>query len=153
MVNSSPIGSFEALIDQLEEEKLPFRRVEDQNILTVPTRLGEEQSVLHIRWEAIPGVIQFIQMIPVVVPENRRDEVAALIGRINVSLPILGFTMNPENGVVAFRTHAFLGKEKAVAPGMIGAVIASSVRTTKIFLPQLRKAAENEFADMEDMGW
>lgn len=155
MVNKGLIDSFEALINKLEEEKLPFRRVENRQILTVPTRLGEERSVLHIRWEAIPGVIQFIQILPLVVPENRRDDLAVTIGRINASVPILGFTMNPKNGVVAFRTHAFLGKDKAIEPGMIGAVVASCVRTTKLFLPQLREAVEKgeeQFAEI-DMGW
>jgi hypothetical protein len=144
-----PIESFEALIQQLEEENLPFRKAEEKDTLTVPTRLGEEQSVLHIRWEPVPGVIQFVQMLPVTVPEHRRDRLAVLIGSINVSLPILGFTMNPENGVVAYRTHAFLGKEKEIAPGVIGAVIASAVRITKIYLPQLKKAVSEDSMDME----
>lgn len=61
MVSLQPIESFEGLIQQLEEEKLPFREAEDKNTLTVPTRLGEEQSALHIRWEPVPGVIQFVQ--------------------------------------------------------------------------------------------
>jgi len=148
MVNTNPIESFEALIKQLKEENLPFRRTEDENVLTVPTKLGDEQSVLHIRWEPVPGVIQFVQMLPVVVPESRQDKVAKLIGSINVSLPILGFTMNPENGVVAYRTHAFLGKEKEIAPGVIGAVIASAVRITKIYLPQLKEAVSENAVDM-----
>ena len=149
MVSLQPIESFEGLIRQLEEENLPFRKAEDKNTLTVPTRLGDEQGALHIRWEPVPGVIQFVQMLPVVVPEYRRDKVAVLIGKLNVSLPILGFTMNPENGVVAYRTHAFLGKEKEIAPGVVGAVIASAVRITKIYLPQLKKAVFEDSMDME----
>jgi hypothetical protein len=115
----------------------------------VPTRLGEEQSALHIRWEPVPGVIQFVQMLPVIVPEYRREKVAVLIGSINVSLPILGVTMNPENGVVAYRTHAFLGKEKKIAPGVIGAVIASAVRITKIYLPRLKEAVSEDSINLE----
>ena len=141
MVSTSPIGTFEELMAQLEAEKLPFRKdTTTKDTLSVPTRLGEENSVIHIRWAPIPGVIQFLQMLPFVVPENRRDDIALLISRINLSLPIIGFTLNHKNGIMAFRTHAFLGKDGAIAPGMVGAVIASAVRTTKDFLPQLRAA-------------
>jgi len=140
MVDAKPISSFEGLIAQLDAENLPFRRAETEEAVSVPTRLGDEDSVLHIRWEAVPGVVQFLQVLPLTVPESRRDEMAILIGRINVALPVLGFTLNPKNGVIAFRTHAFLGKEGVIAPGLIGALIATAVRTTKTFLPQLRAA-------------
>lgn len=141
MAGKTPINNFEALVAQLEKEKIPYRRVNNENTVAVPTRLGQEQSMLQIRWEATVGVIQFMQVLPFVVPESRREELALLIGRINTKLPILGFTLRPKSGVIAFRTHAFLGKDGAVAPGLIGAVIAGAVRTTKSFFAQLRKAS------------
>ena len=143
MVSTSPIGTFEELMAQLEEEKLPFRKdTITKDTVTVPTRLGKKNSVIHIRWAPIPGIIQFLQMLPFVVPENRRNDISLLISRINLELPILGFTLNQKNGVLAFRTHAFLGKESSIAPGMIGAIIASAVHTTKAFLPQLKAALQ-----------
>lgn len=144
MINTTSIDSFEALVAQLEKEEIPYRRMNNENTVAVPTRLGDEQSMLQIRWAATPGVIQFMQVLPFVAPESRRDDIALLIGRINMTLPILGFTLNPKTGVIAFRTHAFLGKEGAIAPGLIGAVIAGAVRTTKSFLPQLREASSVE---------
>jgi hypothetical protein len=141
MVSTSTIATFEELMIQLKDEKLPFRRdTTTKDTLTVPTRLGEENSVIHIRWAPIPGIIQFVQILPFTVPENRRNDISLLISRINLELPILGFTLNHGNGALAFRTHAFLGKQGAIAPGMIGAIIASAVRTTKAFLPKLKAA-------------
>lgn len=143
MDEAKPISSFEGLMAQLDAEDLPYRRDEAEDALIVPTRLGEkEDCILHIRWEALPGVVQFIQVLPFKVPSNRLDEMAVLIGGINVSLPVLGFTLNPQTGVMAYRTHAFLGKEQAIAPGLVGALISSCVKTSKTFLPQLRAAAE-----------
>lgn len=143
MSKTIPIRNYTELIERLQEERIPFRRVENEDAVAVPIKLGKEDSVLHIRWESTPGVIQFIQMLPFVVPQERIDSVAILIGRFNVSLPILGFTLNPKNGVVAYRTHTFLGKEASVAPGMLGALIAYAARTTTAFLPVLRAAAMN----------
>lgn len=133
------ISTFKELLTQLEEEKLPFRKDPTaKDTVTIPTHVGENNSAIHIRWAPIPGIIQFLLMLPFVVPENRRNDISFLIGRINLELPIIGFTLNHKNGVLAFRTHAFLGKEGAIAPGMIGAIIASVVHTTKAFLPQLK---------------
>jgi hypothetical protein len=141
VADASLIDSYKSLVARLGEEKIPFRELENEDTVTVPTRLGDQNSQLHIRWEAVAGVVQFIQLVPFVVPPERRDAVAVLITRINAALPILGFTLNPQNGVAAYRVHAFLGNQAAIAPGLIGALIANAAKTTDAFLPILRKVA------------
>ncbi|NJM47786.1 MAG: hypothetical protein HC860_17785 [Alkalinema sp. RU_4_3] len=71
------ISSFDALKAQLHRETLPFREVEGEPAVTLPTRLGDADSVLHIRWEPTPGVVQFIQPLPMTVPVDRRSDVGA----------------------------------------------------------------------------
>jgi hypothetical protein len=141
MTNYQPIPSFEALLAQLETEKIPFRRVESEPAVSVPTRLGDQESILHIRWEAIPGVIQFIQVLPLVVPEEQRNALTILLNRINLGLPVLGFALNESNGIMTYRTQAFLDGKGAIPPGLIGALIAIAARTAEKFLPQLQAAA------------
>ena len=61
MTISEPIASFEALLVQLENEKIPLRKIESEPEVSEPARLGGQESILHIRWEATPDVIQFIR--------------------------------------------------------------------------------------------
>jgi hypothetical protein len=141
MPNHKPLENFGALVTQLEIEQIPFRKDEDEPILNIPTRLLEKESLLQIRWEPIQGIIQFIQVLPLIVPEKQREAVMLLINRINFSLPVLGFTLNEKTGVLTYRTQAFLNENKAILPGLIGALIALSIRNSEQFLTQLQASA------------
>ena len=148
MTKQNPIQSFDALLSQMEKEKIPFKKADGEPSLSVPTRLGDQEAVLHIRWEAVPGVIQFIQVLPLTVPQAQREKVSVLMNRINFVLPVLGFALNEKNGIMIYRTQTFLDRNGAIPPGMIGAMIAISAHTAEKFLPQLKAAAGQESYDI-----
>jgi hypothetical protein len=135
------IDSFEALKSQLAKEGLPFRKVDGEQALSLPTRLGDADSVLHLRWEPTPGVVQFIQPLPLTVPPATRVEVGQALHRINRQLTILGFTLDEQAGNVAFRTQALLASGQGLLPGMIGIMIRSSIETASKHLPGIRAIA------------
>ncbi|MGF1525206.1 MAG: YbjN domain-containing protein [Candidatus Competibacterales bacterium] len=135
------IDSYEALKAQLDQEGLPYREAEDvENTISLPTRLGEEDGILHIRWEPTPGVVQFAQALPIIVPEESRPAVGNLLHRINHRLAVTGFTFNEERGTIAFRTQSFLGAEGFMAPGLIGALVATCARTAAQYMGEIRDA-------------
>jgi len=135
------IDSFDALKSQLAKEGLPFRKVDGEQALSLPTRLGDADSILHLRWEPTPGVVQFIQPLPLTVPPATRVEVGQALHRINLKLAIQGFTLDDQSGHVAFRTQTLLAAGTGVLPGMIGLMIRSSIETASTHLPGIRAIA------------
>lgn len=135
------IDSFRALKNQLASEDLPFREVEGEQALSLPTRLGDTDSILHLRWEPTPGVVQFIQPLPLTVPPETRIEVGQALHRINHKLAIQGFTLDEQSGHVAFRTQLLLAIGQGLLPGMIGLLIRSSIETASTHLPGIRAIA------------
>ncbi|MEZ5932792.1 MAG: YbjN domain-containing protein [Alphaproteobacteria bacterium] len=137
------ISSFDALKAQLRREDLPFREVEGERAVTLPTRLGDADSVLHIRWEPTPGVVQFIQPLPMTVPVDRRSDIGRALHRINLKLALLGFTYDGPAGIVAFRAQAMMAGGEGLLPGMIGLMIRTSIETAATHWPGLRAIAES----------
>ncbi|MGH1479856.1 MAG: YbjN domain-containing protein [Geminicoccales bacterium] len=137
------IDSFEALSSQLAKEGLPFRKVDGEQALSLPTRLGDTDSVLHLRWEPTPGVVQFIQPLPLAVPPATKVEVGQALHRINLQLAIQGFTLDEQTGNVAFRTQVLLSAGQGLLPGMIGLMIRSSIETASTHLPGIRAIANS----------
>lgn len=135
------IDSFAALKSQLAKESLPFREVDGEQALSLPTRLGDTDSVLHLRWEPTPGVVQFIQPLPLTIQPATRAEVGQALHRINLTLAIQGFTLDEQSGNVAFRTQALLSIGQGLLPGMIGLMIRSSIETASTHLPGIRAIA------------
>jgi len=135
------IDSFEALKSQLAKEGLPFREADGEQALSLPTRLGDADSILHLRWEPTPGVVQFLQPLPLTVPPATKGEVGQALHRINLKLAIQGFTFDEEDGNVAFRTQVILTANQGLVPGMIGLMIRSSIETASTHLPGIRAIA------------
>lgn len=135
------IAGFDDLKAQLLRENMPFRAVDGEPAVSFPTRLGDVDSVLHIRWEPTPGVVQFIQPLPMTVPIERRGDIGQALHRINHTLALLGFTLNEAEGLVAFRSQAMMSGREGLHPGMIGLMIRSSIETAATHWPGLRAIA------------
>lgn len=141
------LTNFAELLRQLGEEKLPYRFFGDTSTVTLPTRLGREDGVIHLRWRADVGLVQFVHPVPMEAPANRIGELVAAANRINHGLMVLGFTVDERTGLCAFRTHAYLDPEGAVPTGLVGALIGTCAKSVADALPALREAAFPELSD------
>ena len=128
---------------KLLSENLPFREVSGEEAVSFPTRLGDIDSVLHIRWEPTPGLVQFIQPLPITVRHEQRAEIGQALHRINHQLALLGFTFNEAEGLIAFRAQAMMSGGEGLLPGMIGLMIRTSIETAATHWPGLRAIAES----------
>jgi hypothetical protein len=137
------IASFDELKAQLAREDMPFREVTGESAVSFPTRLGDVDSTLHIRWEPTPGVVQFIQPLPMTVPSDRRADIGQALHRINHKLALLGFTFNEADGIIAYRTQAMMTAGRGLLPGVIGLMIKTSIETAATHWPGLRAIAES----------
>jgi hypothetical protein len=134
MKNLRSLQNFNDLLAQLEIEKILFNQVENEPVVRIPTRLGAQDGILYIYWEPIPGVIQFIQILPFTIPKDRRKTMTTLLNRINFNIPVLGFALNEKTGVLTYRTQAFLNENNSILPGMIGALVnITNTNNSKIF--------------------
>jgi hypothetical protein len=140
MMNIKSLQSFTDLVLQLENEKIPFEQIKNSSTVIVPIPDPEKEWICYIRWEPIPGVIQFIQVLPVKVPETQQDEMRTILNRINFDLPVLGFVLNEKNGILTYRVQIFLDKNKSIPAEIIGGLMALSVHTVKAYLPQIKAA-------------
>lgn len=82
------------------------------------------------------GVVQFIQEIPLVVPEEKRKIIAILLNHINCTIPVLGFSLNQKNGILIYRTQTFLDANRSISSYIIGITIY----TAEKFFSQLKEA-------------
>jgi hypothetical protein len=99
-------------------------------------------EILHIRWQTEPGIVHFVQPLPLKVPRSALGALAIFLHDITHSLAVPGFTLDVRTGRVAFRTQAFLDVGGSIAAGMIGALIATCSRTAASYLPALHAALE-----------
>jgi hypothetical protein len=136
------VNSFEKLMAQLKQENIPFKPLHIQKILSIPSRVGEQTTILHIRWQTEPGIVHFVQPLPLTVPRSALGALAIFLHDINHKLAVPGFTLDVRTGRIAFRTQAFLDAGGSIAAGMIGALIATCTHTAARYLPALHAALE-----------
>ena len=143
------LTTFDDLLSYLKEKNKSFRRVENETTVMVASpSASHPEQICYLRWEPIPGVIQFIQMLPLTVPEEKRAEMAILLNQINFDLVIAGFGMNEKNGVLTYRVQTLLDQNHAIAAEMISVHIRLTLQMMEALLPKLRAVAEPE----EDRG-
>jgi hypothetical protein len=141
MTHKEPLNNLEALIAYFEKIAISFNRTEkDETAISLSTRLGDRNGILHIRWESSEGYIRFIHVLPLQVPGKLREKMIILLNRINLVLPILGFVLNEEDGIITYCSQAFLDQNGSIPSYMIDAVIFQSIRTVNEILPQLQQS-------------
>lgn len=144
MTFNESISSLETLLTYFEKREVSFHRTEtNKNTLSVSTRLDDQEGILHIHWDSTERVIRFVHILPLTVPKPLREKMIILLNRINLVLPISGFVLNEENGIIAYCSQAPLDKSGAVPHHMVDTVIARSVHTVKEILPQLKRSVEH----------
>ena len=131
------INSFSALKKQFDSEGLPYKQLNAEPTLTVPISTGGVESVMHIRWEPTPGIIQFIQPLPVKIQQRNYADVALLLNTINSRLAVLGFTLNQESGIVTYRVQAFLTHGNIIEAGLLGSIISTVAKTATQYFKEI----------------
>ena len=140
MTSSEILQGFESLVSDCKKRKIPFHKPENENVICVSTQIGGQEDIIHIHWEPVEGIIQFIHILPLVVPAKLRNKMLILLNRINLALPNCGFTLDEKNGIITYKLCAFLNEIGRIHSSMIFGVIDISIRTVKEILPQLQQA-------------
>ena len=99
----SEVTSFNELKAALTRIGINHQANDEQLFALVAVQNKEFKAAQVIRWAQPDGVVHFIQVIPVKVPEEQISNVEAAIVRLNHSYPIPGLGMNHQTQTLYFR--------------------------------------------------
>jgi len=126
----------DAVVKCLEEEHWKSLWVEtagETELFTqIPREKGGFLGMFEIREEQHEWVFDLFYEVKV--PENKRQEVAAFLNKVNAGLTRGTIEMNPENGEVCFSTPV-METDQSLTPEEIDQVVRSAVSTAKHSLP------------------
>lgn len=138
----SLLTRFDDLVDLFIQDRVLHRVDVARATVTIPTRRGELDGALSIRWQARDGVAQIIQSVPLSVPTERRAALGAALVRLNHGLALPGLGMNWDTGAVYYRLTLPLRPGGGLRPEDLRASFGFAVRTAARLLPALRRVTE-----------
>lgn len=140
------IRSFQDLLHVLERDGVPHQTELSEKTVRIPTQKGELDSVLLLRWQDSDGVLQFIQALPLEVPQDKLDLLTEAVTRLNHVMAIPGFDVNHGHRLLAFRLYLPLYPRGEVTPGEVQAMFRLAVKTASDFLPVLSQVLSGHIA-------
>lgn len=135
------IQSFQDLLALLAADQVLHQTTADPSAVAIPTRRGTMEGMLLLRWQAAQGVVQLVQSLPVVVPEDRVAAVEDALVRLNHALALPGFGMNPTARTVYFRVVLPIHPSMPVTDTMVRALFSSTVRNAADYLGVIQRVA------------
>ena len=135
------IDTYEDLLAVLQRDSVLHRANRDDNSVQIPTQKNGIEGVMVIRWQEDDGMLQFIQSLPIEVPEDRVDSMARAICRLNHALPAPGFNMNVETRTVYYRLPVPLAPLGYVWDKQIQTYFAATLRNAVQFVSALSRIA------------
>lgn len=138
------ITSFTDFVHLLERDGVFHKSNVADLTVEIPTQRGTLDSVMLVRWQESDGVMQFIQAIPVEIPD---DKVAALVDsvtRLNHVLAIPGFDVNHSRKILAYRLYLPLYPRGGVLAAEIQSMFQLTVKTAAELLPVLGRVISGQ---------
>ncbi len=142
--DENAIASFRELVHLLDRDAVFHKADASDMTVQIPTQRGPLDSVLLVRWQESDGVIQFIQAIPLEVPEQRLADVVDAVTRLNHVLAIPGFDVNHARKLLAYRLYLPIYPRGAVRASEIQAMFRLTVKTAAELLPVLARVLSGQ---------
>ncbi len=101
--------------------------------------LGKYPCRIYVFLE-LPGMLHFRMLLPIEVPRDRREHVAAGLSAINMRNAVKGF--EPYRDTVCFLTSVFLNADGTVSSSVIDQALQSVYRSAQRFLPEIESLAK-----------
>lgn len=157
-VSNTSVNSYEGLLELLNKDGVLHQAVMEEKGVQIPTQMGDLDSVLFMRWQDSDGIIQFIQAIPIEIPEEKLWVVADAITRLNHALAIPGFDLNYQARMLAYRLYLPIYPRQAVFSDEIQAMFRLTVKTSSKFMPVFKQLLDghilpSEFVEKAQRAW
>lgn len=142
--DANPIRSFNELVQCLNRDGVLHQTDNADKTVRIPTQRGSLDSVLLMRWQEQDGVVQFIQGVPLEVPEDKLALAADAVTRLNHALAVPGFDLNHERRLIAYRLYLPIYPRGAVSTTEIQAMFRLAVKTASDFMPVLGRVLSGQ---------
>jgi hypothetical protein len=143
------ITNYPEFIRFLEHESVMHQSVEAEKSAYIPTQLKGLEGVQLIRWQEADSVLQFIQSMPIEVPEDRIAAVESATARLNHALAIPGIDLNHEGKNLAYRLILPLKPRGGVQPDEISAYFRLAVQIATELVPTLQRVVSGQLASAD----
>lgn len=138
------ISSFADFVQLLERDGVFHKNNASDLTVEIPTQRGVLDSVMLVRWQESDGVMQFIQAIPLEVPEDKITVVVDAVTRLNHVLAIPGFDVNHQRKILAYRLYLPLYPRGAVLAAEIQSMFQLTVKTAAEMMPVLSRVLSGQ---------
>lgn len=108
------LATYQDMLDLLNHDSVLLKADNARMSVTIPTKRKDLDGVMIIRWQQKDGVVQFIQTMPIEIPEDRVAAVESAMVRLNHAMAVPGFGLDHTNRmpyyrmVVPFQPRGFL---------------------------------------------
>ena len=141
---SMEVTSFDDLVKLLSRDGINHQSNLEQKYVVTPTRKDPLNSVLVIRWAAPDGVVHFIQVMPVEIPEGRLPAIESAMIRMNHAYPVPGLGYNHEASTLYFRFTVPLLPRGKLTEQEVGEYFSYCVNQAASLLPTMEAVAKSE---------
>jgi hypothetical protein len=97
------LKTYQDLLDLLNHDSVLHKADNEKMSATMPTKRKDLDGVMIIRWQQKDGVVQFIQTMPIDIPEARVAAVETAMMRLNHAMAVPGFSLDHTNRMAYFR--------------------------------------------------
>lgn len=131
------IANFDALVEVMQKENVPFRADRDNQIVELAVHTGPLHTEMVIRWESRLVLAQFIVAFPYRVPAERIAVVEHSLSILNHRLIMPGFGLDNDKRLLYFRLVTPRQDDGAMSYDQIHRFISAAVDTLLDFYPLL----------------
>jgi hypothetical protein len=146
---TTPIQSYQALVQLLDRESVMHETVAAEKSVYIPTKWNDMEGVQLIRWQDGDSVIQFIQSLPIQVPQQRVSAVESAVVRLNHALAWQGLDLNHQTRSLSFRLSLPLAGRDGVMPQEIMTCFRVALQTGINLVPTLRRITAGELSEFD----
>lgn len=133
----------------LVADGVPHRADPELGQALIPTRLGDEEALLTLRWGSVEGMLQLFQDMGEAVSPEAMPAVEEAISRLNHAMPVPGFGVNPGTSRLYYRLTVPLQQGVSLPAPALRALFSAAVKNASDFLPVLRAVSRGELPPAE----
>ncbi|MGQ4649280.1 YbjN domain-containing protein [Lyngbya aestuarii] len=128
--------NFEAMVNFFKEDDWPFSQIDGQPVLSMGFEGENGQWICYAKTREQEEQFVFYSVTPFQVAENKRQNVAEFLTRVNYGLIIGNFELNFDNGEVRYKTSINI-EENGLNSQLIDQLVYANIVTMDKYLPRL----------------
>jgi len=143
------ITSYQDLWTLLKQQNVMHEAEPATKSMLLPTVWNAIEGVQVIRWQDQDNVIQFIQSMPLEIPDLYISAVESAIARLNHSMALPGLDLNHQGHIVAYRMALPLLPRGFVLPEEVQTCFRIALQTATGLVPTLRRLLAGDIEPFE----